>query len=92
MKTIVRNDTNMSLYIFEDNKVVDIDDEKTQIGVEDDPSDESSVVWDCNSSNVTLHENIDDTPENWSEWRYTYDGSSWAVNPDWVASEWGYEE
>jgi hypothetical protein len=75
MKTIILQGTNVSLYIFEDNVVVDIAADKTTIG---NPATE--YILDCNTSNVTLYENVT-PPEDWVGWKYLFDGTEWALNP-----------
>ena len=78
MKTITRNDNNISLFLFADDKVIDLQADRTVIG---DP--EELIVADCNSSNVTVHENVTE-PDDWYGWKYFYDGTTWTLNSDWV--------
>lgn len=78
MKTITRNDNNISLYLFADDKALDVQSDKTIVG---DP--EELIIGDCNSSNVTVHENVTE-PDDWFGWKYFYDGTTWTLNPDWV--------
>ena len=77
MKTIVRNDNNISLYLFDDSEFVGIASDITTIG-----NPPILYIDDCNSSNVTLFENVTE-PEGWIGWKYFYtteDG--WVLNPD----------
>jgi hypothetical protein len=82
MKTIVRNDNNISLYLFDDSQFVNIAADITTVG-------NPAILYidDCNSSNVTLFENVTN-PEGWVGWKYFYtveDG--WVLNPNWVPPE-----
>jgi|TARA_Y100000015_G_scaffold1970_1_gene1943 hypothetical protein len=79
MKTIIKTDTNLSLYIFNDDVVVDIQGSQTSVG---DPV--TMHVWDCNLSNVTLIENVT-PPADWTGHKYFYTATDgWQSNPDWV--------
>lgn len=78
MKTLTRNDNNISLYIFDDAKLVSVQADRTVVG-----SPEELIIADCNSGNVTLHENVT-PPEDWTGWKYFFDGTTWTQNPDWV--------
>lgn len=78
MKTIVRNDNNISLYIFSDDKALAVGADRIVVG-----NPEELIIADCNSSNVTVYEGVT-PPADWSGWKYTFDGSVWTQNPDWV--------
>ena len=78
MKTITFNDNNVSVYLFPDDKALDVQSDKIIVG---DP--EELIIADCNSSNVTVHENVTE-PDDWFGWKYFYDGTTWTLNPDWV--------
>ena len=79
MKTIIKNDTNASLYIFNDDVVVDIQSGQTSVG---DPV--TMYIADCNSTNVTLVENVT-PPVDWTGHKYFYTAADgWQLNPDWV--------
>jgi hypothetical protein len=78
MKTIVRKQTNVSLYLLPDNMAVKVGDSMTQVG---DPAE--FMIADCNASNCVVHENVPD-PGDWSGWKYLFDGTAWTPNPDWV--------
>ena len=82
MQTIVRKDTNISLYYLEDSKTVDIGSDQTTISVGGTPE---LIIADCNSSNVTLHTGVDEQATWWG-WKYKYDGSSWSANADFKGS------
>lgn len=79
MKTITRNDNNVSIYLFDDATYVDIQADKTIVG---DPV--QFIIDDCNDSNTTLFENVSN-PENWQGWKYLYtESDGWVLNPDWI--------
>jgi len=78
MQTIVRKDTNVSLYYLEDSKTVDIGSDKTTISNGGTPE---LIIADCNSSNATLHTGVDTKLDYWG-WKYKHDGSSWSANAD----------
>jgi hypothetical protein len=79
MKTIIKNDTNASLYIFNDDVVVDIQSNQTSVG---DPV--TMYIGDCNSTNVTLVENVT-PPAEWTGRKYFYTAADgWQLNPNWV--------
>ena len=79
MKTIVSLDTDVSLYVFDDNTTVDIQDSQVLIG---DPV--TLCVADCNSYNVVLFENVT-PPADWYGHKYLYTvDNGWVLNPAWV--------
>ena len=78
MKTIIRKETNLSLYIFEDDEIVDISDSDMKIG---NPVD--LIVFDCNSENVSIIENVN-PPNDWEGNKYSFDGTNWTVTQEWI--------
>lgn len=82
MKTIVRKESNVSLYLFDDSMYVDIDADKTTVG---DPV--QFYIADCNTSNATLFDGVTQ-PEEWeaSKYLYTSEGG-WVLNADWIPTE-----
>ena len=82
MQTIVRKDTNVSLYYLEDSKTVDVGSDQTTISVGGTPE---LIIADCNSSNATLHTGVDAKSDYWG-WKYKHDGSSWSTNADFKGS------
>lgn len=81
MKTITENGTNLSKYLFDDDKPVSIQSDRVNVG---DPDSLDLVIGDLNSGNCTLYENVTDAPADWHGCKYTYDGTAWAQHPDWV--------
>ena len=78
MQTIVRKDNNVSLYYLADSKTVNIGSDSTTISEGGTPE---LIISDCNSSNVTLHTDVD-AQSTWWGWKYKLDGSSWSANAD----------
>ena len=76
MKTLTKN--NLSLYLFGDEKPLSIQQDKIVVG---DP--EELIIGDCNINNTTLHGGIT-APADWVGGKYFFDGTDWALNPDWV--------
>ena len=82
MQTIVRKDTNVSLYYLADNKTVNIGSDQTTIS---DGGTPELIIADCNSSNATLHQGVDAKSDYWG-WKYKHDGSAWSANTDFKGS------
>lgn len=78
MKTIVRNDNGVSLYRFPDETPISAFEDRIDVGM---PI--FLIVADCNSDNVTVYDDVT-PPDDWSACKYTFDGTDWALNPDWV--------
>jgi hypothetical protein len=79
MKTIVRQGTDVSLYLFADTETVNIGTEKTTIG-----NPVRFIVGDCQSSNVILCESVT-KPTGWVGGKYLYTtDDGWTLNPNWV--------
>lgn len=76
MKTLTKN--NLSLYLFQDDKLLLIEADKITVG---DPVD--FIIGDCNSGNIVLHEGVIG-PEDWIGGKYMFDGTEWTLNPNWV--------
>ena len=75
MKTIVETATGLSKYVFDD--AVEVTLTANNIVTP------NFIIGDLNSNNSTMHEGVT-PPENWTGNRYTFDGTTWTVNPDWV--------
>lgn len=73
MKVLVKN--GICLYVFADNTPVTVAEDRTIVF---DPKEQH--IADCNKSNSILYENVT-APEDW--YRYTFDGETWAINPNW---------
>jgi len=74
-KTIVETATGLSKYVFDDAAEVTLT--ANNIVTPD------FIIGDLNATNATMHENVT-PPEDWQGNRYTYDGTTWAANPNWV--------
>lgn len=78
MKTIVENTTNLSKYLLDDAEVVVLNEDNIVVG---DPA--KFIIGDLNASTVTVYEGVT-APADWIGNKYTFDGSDWALNPNWV--------
>ena len=78
MQTIVRKDTNVSLYYLADSKTVNIGSDSTTIS---EGGTTELIIADCDSSNATLRTGVD-TKSDWFGWKYKHDGSAWSANTD----------
>ena len=78
MKTIVQNSTNLSKFIFEDDAAVTIGETYTVTP--------NFNVFNMDTSNSTMHENVT-PPDDWIGNKYTFDGTTWTLNPDWTEPE-----
>lgn len=82
MKTIVRNGSNVSLYLFENSVPVVIAADKTTVG---DPA--TLYIDDCTTANATLFEGVTE-PTGWKGWKYLYTAKGgWVLNPNWTTPE-----
>jgi hypothetical protein len=82
VKTIVETATNLSKYLLEDDVTVTFTSTEITVG---DPA--QFVVCDLNSDNATIVENVTNTPSDWIGNKYTFDGTTWTQNPNWVEPE-----
>ena len=78
MQTIVRKETNISLYYLTDSKTVDITSTETTISEGGTPE---LIIQDCTTSNSTLHTGVDAKSDYWGH-KYKHDGSAWSANTD----------
>jgi len=78
MKTIVENSTNLSKFIFEDDVEITIGSDYITTP--------NFRVFDLKSTNATMHENVT-PPDDWYGNKYTFDGATWTVNPNWTDAE-----
>jgi hypothetical protein len=79
MKTVVRKNTNVSLYLLPDSTTVILGESQMQVG----SNPVEFYVADCDISNAVLHENVT-PPEDWTGGKYLYDAGAWTLNPQWV--------
>jgi hypothetical protein len=75
MKTIIFNDSNISVYVWEND--VEITTTEESITCSD------FLITDMNSNNATIYEDIT-PPSGWQSGKYFYDGSDWTLNNDWI--------
>ena len=85
MKTICRladyNPANVSIFVFDDAKPVEITAEKTIVG---DPASPDFYIADCSANNAVLYEGVT-PPDDYTGWKYFYTPSGgWVLNPDFV--------
>lgn len=78
MKTIVENATSLSKYLLDDAEVIVLNEDNIVVG---DPA--KFIIGDLNASTATVYEGVT-APEDWAGNKYTFDGTEWAQNPDWV--------
>ena len=81
MKTITENSTNLSKYLFDDSKAVTLESDRIVVG---DTSSPDFYIGDMNSSNATLHTGVTNDPNDWTGCKYTFDGTTWTQDPNWV--------
>ena len=83
MRIITETSTQLAKYALADDEVIISTAENLQIG--DDPV--KFFVTDLNSTTVTVTDNVTNVPEEWVGNKYTFDGTTWTLNPDWVEPE-----
>jgi len=79
MKTIVETSTGLSKYLLADDVTIVSNADNIVVG---DPA--QFIIGDLNSGTVTITENVENAPEDWSGNKYTFDGTTWTLNPNWV--------
>jgi len=79
MKTIVETGTNVSKYLINDDVVVETTTEKIAVG-----SPVQFNIHDLNDSSSTVYANVTNAPSDWVGNKYTFDGTTWAANPNWA--------
>jgi hypothetical protein len=79
MKTIVETSTGLSKYLLADDVTITATADNITVG---DPA--QFIIADLNSTTVTITDNVTNAPEDWTGNKYTFDGTTWAANPDWV--------
>jgi hypothetical protein len=79
MKTIVETSSGLSKYLLADNVAITATADNITVG---DPA--QFIIGDLNSTTVTVTDNVTNAPDDWSGNKYTFDGTTWTLNPDWV--------
>tara|TARA_Y100001937_G_scaffold107602_1_gene150444 strand:- start:1783 stop:2055 length:273 start_codon:yes stop_codon:yes gene_type:complete len=78
MKTITRNDDNVSIFATSDDTPITMQADKIIVG-----GSEDFIFGDRNSNNSTLHENVT-LPEDYQIWKYKFDGTNWTKDSEFV--------
>jgi hypothetical protein len=78
MKTIVETASSLSKYLLADGVVVTPNADTIIVG---EPP--QFIVADLNAGNAAVYEDVT-APADWIGNKYTFDGSVWTLNPDWV--------
>ena len=82
MKTITDNTTKLSLFLYNDDRTVTIGSNGTVVAATTSDKYESigeNILPDVKSSTHTLHTDVTE-PTNWQGTKYTFDGTTWALN------------
>lgn len=79
MKTIVETSTGLSKYLLADDVTIVSNADNIVVG---DPA--QFIIGDLSAGTVTITENVTNAPEDWSGNKYTFDGTTWTLNPNWV--------
>tara|TARA_R100001510_G_C7656266_1_gene216097 strand:- start:4673 stop:4933 length:261 start_codon:yes stop_codon:yes gene_type:complete len=82
MKIIVETETNLAKYAIDDD--VSIESTATNITVGDPLQ---FTIADLNDTTTTVYANITNTPDDWAGNKYTFDGTTWAANANYVEPE-----
>jgi len=79
MKTIVETSTGLSKYLLADDVTITATADNITVG---DPA--QFIIADLNSGNTTITENVTNAPSDWTGNKYTFNGTTWSANSDWV--------
>ena len=79
MKVITETSTQLAKYALADDETIVSTADNLQIG---DPV--KFIVADLNSTTVTITDNVTNVPADWVGNKYTFDGTTWTLNPNWV--------
>ena len=82
MKTIVEISTKLSKYLIEDDVYVSMNSDDITVGAPP-----MFIIGDMSSDTATLHNDVTNSPEDWVGNKYTFDGTTWTQDPDWVDPE-----
>lgn len=78
MKTIVETATGLSKYLLADDEAVAMCADHIIVG---EPP--QFIVADLNAGNAAVHDGVT-APADWIGNKYTFDGSVWTLDPNWV--------
>tara|TARA_R100000030_G_scaffold7555_1_gene5307 strand:- start:217 stop:465 length:249 start_codon:yes stop_codon:yes gene_type:complete len=79
MKVIAETSTKLAKYALTDDETIVSTADNLQIG-----NPIKFLVDDLNSTTVTITENVTNVPDDWVGNKYTFDGTTWTLNPNWV--------
>jgi len=79
MKVIAETSTKLAKYALTDDETIVSTADNLQIG-----NPIKFLVDDLNSTTVTITENVTNVPDDWIGNKYTFDGTTWTLNPIWV--------
>lgn len=81
MKTIVENATNLSKFLFENDKRVIMHSTHIDVG----PEEKLDFIVACHSTeDCTLYENITGPEEEWYGNKWHFDGTAWKLVENWI--------
>ena len=75
MKTVILNSDKRSIILVEDSVSITIHTNHIKKNNE--------FIYGLYKDKVSLYENVE-APEDWRAGKYTYDGTSWSLNSNWV--------
>lgn len=79
MKVITETSTQLAKYALADDETIVSTADDLQIG-----NPVKFIVADLNSTTVTITDNVTNVPADWMGNKYTFDGTTWTLNPNWV--------
>jgi len=79
MKVITETSTQLAKYALTDSETIVSTADDLQIG-----NPVRFIVADLNTATVTITENVTNVPDDWVGNKYTFDGTKWTLNPNWV--------
>jgi hypothetical protein len=81
MKTIVEIETKLSKYLLDDAEAITVNADTIVVG---EPT--RFTVTDLDSGTAAVYENVT-APANWVGNKYTFNGTDWALDPNWVEED-----